>query len=243
MKKILIMQVLATALLTGACSEDHADPTTIPETTATVRFFNATTGMTESGGFTTNGQFTSGSALGFGQASQTCSTVDAGPTSFAFGATNSGGTALSGNTLASLDNQTLTAGGSYTVVATGSATNPALFIFDNKLAWSLGATEAAVRFVNLAAGTDTVPNTYVVYKGPVGLGTIIGSNIAFGAATGFTIVQGGSNQFSVLKLPGHVIAVEGSAGVLDLSAGTVNTVAILPNSSGGLQLVNVSKCS
>jgi hypothetical protein len=79
MKKVLIMPVLAAALIATACGEDGG-PTTV-DTRARVRFFNATTGMTGSGGFTTNGQFAAGSALAFGQSTQTCSRVDAGSTS------------------------------------------------------------------------------------------------------------------------------------------------------------------
>ena len=70
MKKLLIMPVLAAVLFAAAC---NGDGDTTPETpTASVRFFNATTGMADSGGFTTNGQFTTGSAPAFGQPTQTC---------------------------------------------------------------------------------------------------------------------------------------------------------------------------
>ena len=86
MKSVVMLPLLATALFAASCGGDS----TGVDTTARVRFFNATTGMTGSGGFTTNGQFATGSALAFGQSTQTCATVNAGSTSFGFGATNSG---------------------------------------------------------------------------------------------------------------------------------------------------------
>ena len=78
MKKILFVPVIASVLFASACGGDGP---TANDTTARVRFFNATTGMTGSGGFTTNGQFATGSALAFGQSTQACATVNAGSTS------------------------------------------------------------------------------------------------------------------------------------------------------------------
>ncbi len=79
MKSVVVMPLLAAALFAAACGGD-GDPTAV-DTTARVRFFNATTGMAGSGGFTTNGQFATGSALAFGQSTQACATVNAGSTS------------------------------------------------------------------------------------------------------------------------------------------------------------------
>jgi hypothetical protein len=64
MKRVVIMALLAAAPFAAACGGD-GDPTAV-DTTARVRFFNATTGMTGGGGFTTNGQFATGSALASG---------------------------------------------------------------------------------------------------------------------------------------------------------------------------------
>ena len=237
MKRVLLMPVLAAAMFAAACNSDAA---TAPDTRASVRFFNATTGM-KSGGFTTNGQFATGSALGFGAWSQACTRLDEGVASFGFAAANSTGTEVSGNALASLSNQTLVAGGNYTVVAVGPATKPTLYLFQNNPTNSLAASGAAVRFVNLAPGTDSTANTFVVYNGALGQGAQVGSNIAVGAPTAFEFVTAGSHQYSVLKLPGHVAAVEGNGGVLNLSGGTVYTFAILPQ-SGSWRLLNIPRC-
>jgi hypothetical protein len=241
MKKVLIMPVLAAVLFAAACEEDGG-PTTVGPT-ASVRFFNAMTGMTGSGGFTTDGQFAAGSALAFGQSTQTCSTVNAGSTLFGFGAANAGGTGLSGNALATLNNQSITDGGNYTVAATGSATSPTLFLLDNNFSGSLATNQAAVRFVNLAPGTGTTANTFTVLRGTLGSGTtVVATNIAVGSPTTLSTAASGSNAFTILQ--GHNTVISGSAATLNLQAGTVNTLAIVSNTaSGGFQLINIPRCS
>jgi|SRR6185503_579634 len=237
MNKVPLMPVLAAALFAAACK----DATTV-DPRAQVRFFNATTGMTGNGGFTTNGQFAGGSALASGQWAQTCARIDAGATTFGFGAANAAGTGVSGTPLATLSDQGITDGRDLMVVATGSAASPQLFLFDNNFSGQLGANQVAVRFVNLAPGTDA-GNTYVAFKGAVGLTPPIALNIAVGAPTPFLTMESGSNEFSILKLPGHLVVIEGTAGTLNLQARTFNTLAILPNSSDGFELVNLPRCS
>ena len=234
-----VMPLLAVVLLAAACSKDDGGPTTSGGT-ATVRFFNATTGMTGSGGFTTNGRFATGSALAFGQSTQTCSPVDAGSTSFGFGAASTGGTSLSGSALATLNNQSVTDGGNFTVAATGSATSPTLFLLDNGFPGSLTTSQAAVRFVNLAPGTGTTPNAFNVFLGTFGSGqSLVATDIAVGAPTTFKTVTSGNNTFSVLQ--GHNIIISGSA--FTLQAGTVNTLAIVLNTTtGSFQLIDIPGC-
>jgi len=238
MKKLLVMPALATVLFAAACGEDGG---TTPEgPTGNVRFFNATTGMTGSAGFTTNGKFATGSALAFGQSTQTCAQVKAGSTSIGFGAANTGGTGLSGNALVTLNDQNITAGGDFTMVATGSAASPQLYLLDNNFSGTLGSNQAAVRFVNLAPGA---PLPFNVLRGTLGSGptSVVGTQLAVGAPTTFSAVTSGSNAYTVLQ--GHNTAVSGSAATLNLQAGTVNTVAIVPNTSGGYQLINLPRCS
>ena len=237
MKKVLLMPVLAAALFAGACSEDGSPIIVVPS--ASVRFFNATTEMTGRGGFTTNGQFATGSALAFGQSTQTCSNVKAGSTSFGFGAANTGGTGLGGNALATLENQSITEGGNYTVAAMGSATSPQLFLFANTFSGTLGTNQAAVRFVNLVPGAATPSNNFFVIKGAFG-GPMVHSNIAPGVATTFEIVSSGANAYTITR--GHQTVISGSDATIDLSAGTINTMAIVPNTSGGFQLINIPRC-
>jgi hypothetical protein len=238
MKRVVIMPVLVGALLAAACGGDGG-PTEV-DTRASVRFVNATTGASGSGGFTTNGQFATGSALPPGQAAQTCSKVDPGTTIFGFGAANSGGTGLSGNPIVTSNNETIVAGGRYTVLATGSATSPSLFVFSNTLSSELGTNQAAVRFANFAPNTSTTVYNYVFYRGAVGATTPLALNMPFGAISTFSIVPSGANTFSVLQVPGHTSVIESSAATLQV--GSVNTLALVPNASGGLQLINLPRC-
>jgi hypothetical protein len=236
MKRVRLMHVLAGTLLAVACGESA--PTEV-DTRPLVRFVNATTGMTGSGGFTANSQFAAGSALPSGQATQTCSRLTAGATSFGFGAANAGGTALSGNALVS-ENQTLAAGGSYTVVATGTATSPVMLIFTNSFSGDLGANQAAVRFANFAPNTGTTVYNYVFYKGAVGT-TILATNLPFGAASTYSLVTSGANTFSAIQIPGHTTVIESSSATLE--AGSVNTMALVMSASGGFQLMHLPRCS
>jgi len=208
-----------------------------------VRFFNATTGMTGSGGFTTNGQFATGSALAFGQSSPACSKVNAGSTSFGFGAANAGGTGMSGEALATMSGQSIAADGNYTVVATGAATSPKLFLLNNSSSVTPGANQAAIRFVNLAPGTGTTANTFVVFTGAFGSAsqTPIEFNLATGAPTEYRSMPSGTNTLSVLQNPGHNMVLPNVT--VTLQAGTVNTFGIVPNTtSGSYQLINIPRC-
>jgi hypothetical protein len=133
-------------------------------------------------------------------------------------------------------------GGNYTVVATGVATSPTLFLLDNTFSGTLAANQAAVRFVNLARGTGTTANTFVVFAGAFGTNEgPIEINLAVGAPTAYRTVAGGASTFSVLQNPGHNLVIP--SVTVTLQAGTVNTLAIVPNpATGGFQLINVPRC-
>jgi hypothetical protein len=112
MKKVLIVPVLAGVLFTGACGGDDGPTeggTTPPATTAKVRFFNAVWNAPDGVGFTANNQFATGSALKYGQSTQTCSTLGVGNATFGVGVANASGTALNGTTLGTLNNQPIAA--------------------------------------------------------------------------------------------------------------------------------------
>lgn len=238
MQKVLIMPVLASLLVAAGCGEDGSTDPTEVDTRPSVRFVNATTGP-GSGGFTINGQFATSSALAPSQAMQTCSKVDPGTTIFGFGAANSGGTGLSGNPLVTSNNETIVAGGKYTVVATGPAASPSLFVFANTLSSELATNQAAVRFANLAPNTGTTVNNYVFYQGAIGT-TPLAINMPFGAVSTFSIVPSGAGTFSVLQVPGHTPVIEGSAATLQ--GGSINTMALVRNASGVLQLMHLPRC-
>jgi hypothetical protein len=86
--------------------------------------------------------------------------------------------------------------------------------------------EAKLRLVQAANVTDTVDVATTT-------GTTIAADARFGSATGYASVDAGP---WTLELTGD--DVEGSADV-DLAAGSVNTLFVLDNSSGGLTVVPV----
>ena len=239
MKQGVIRPVLTAMLFAAACG--GGGESTAPEPVDPrpgVRFFNAMRAMGGPGGFTTNGQFVSGSALGANQSSPTCAKLDAGSTSFGFGTANTGGTGVSGGMLATLSDQNIAASGNYTVAAAGSGVHALLFLLDNNFSGSLGSNQAAVRFVNLAPAAT--PHTVSSGTGS-GSTTTVASNLALGASSPFTTVTSGSNAYTVVN--GGNTVVSGSAGTLNLQAGTVSTIAIVPGTAAGtFQLINIPRC-
>ena len=237
MKKVLMMPVLAAALFAGACSDD-GDTTGPADARAQVRFFNVVWNANGPIGFTTNGQFASGSALAYGQSSQTCTRVNAGNASFGIGAANSAGTALTGDALASLINQPLVDGGNYTVLAAGNVGHPSVVLLNNSVSGTVGANQAAVRFVNLAAAAEF---PFTVLKGSATSGTNVQSDLTFRAATPFSTVTSGSNEYSIMS--NNQAVISGSAATLNLQGGTINTIAIVRNpATQAFNLVSISAC-
>jgi hypothetical protein len=240
MNKVLIIPALGALLFTAACSDDSG-PTAVA-TPAKVRFFNAVWGTQEKTGFTTNNQFATGSALGYLQSTQTCSSLNAGKTSFGIGLANANGTALNGSTLATLNDQTITDGGNYTVLAGGNVIFPSVILLDNSFSGTLGANQAAVRFVHLAAGSAPL----VVLKGTAGSGstTEVQSNVAFRDATPFSVVTSGANTYTITYTNNPLPLISGNDATLNLQAGTVNTIVIgrLNPPSGTFQFINLQSC-
>lgn len=235
MKTLWIFPVLAAASLSAAACEDDSTTPQPGDTRPSVRFFNGMTGMTSSGGFAANGQFVTGSALAFGQSTDPCVKFDAGLTTFDFGAANSGGSALSGNVLASLPNLTLANGGNYTVAAIGNGAHSILYMLPNTFAGTLGSNQAAVRFVNLAATADS----FTVAMGT----TVHASKLGEGMASTFATVPSGSTAFSISQ--GAQVVLSGSAATVNLQSGSVNTVAIVHNGAmgAGFRLIALPRCS
>ena len=239
MKKVpFVRPVLAAVLFAAACGGDDG-PTSVA-TPAKVRFFSVVWNAPDGIGFTTNDQFAAGSALKYGQSTQTCSSLNAGTTSIGIGIPNASGTALNSTTLATLNNQTITGGGNYTVLAGGNVLHPSVVLLDNRFSGTLGANQAAVRFVNLAASSEF---PFTVLKGTAGSGTttVVQNNIAFRSATPFSTVTSGSNAYTIMH--GTETVISGSAATLNLQGGTVNTVVIVRDPSGDFGLITVPSCS
>ena len=241
MKKVLIMPALAAVLFAAACGGDGPTAVAAP---AKVRFFNGVWNTQDNIGFTTNNQFATGSALAYLQSTQACASLSAGNTTFGIGLANASGTALNSSTFVTLDNQTITDGGNYTVLAGGNVVHPSVVLLDNRFSGTLGANQAAVRFVNLAGGSE---GPLDVLKGTAGSGstTAVQTNMGFRDATPFSIVTSGSNAYTILYNGNSQPLISGSDATLNLEAGTVNTIVIsrLNPPTGKFQLINVPRCS
>jgi hypothetical protein len=232
MKKLVIMPVLAAMLVVAACGD--SDPTDVA-TPARVRYFNVVWNAPDGIGFTTNNQFATGSALKYGESTQTCSTLNGGNTTFGIGIANAGGTALNGPTIVTLNNQTITDGGNYTVLAGGNVIHPSVVLLDNRLSGTLGTNQAAVRFVNLAASSEF---PFDVLQGT----TMVQTNLAFRGATPFNTVTSGSNAYTIRA--DNQTVISGNDAMLNLQAGTVNTVVIVRDvATNNFRLINVPSCS
>ena len=240
MKKVLDMPLLAAVLFVAACGDG---PTAVSGP-AKVRFFNAVWNTPDNIGFTTNNQFATGSALGYLQSTPTCSTLNAGNTSFGIGLANTSGTALNSNTFVTLDNQTITDGGNYSVLAGGNVVHPSVVLLDNRFSGTLGANQAAVRFVNLAGGSE---GPLDVLKGTTGSGstTMVQTNMGFRDATPFSTVMSGSNAYTISYTNNSQPLISGNDATLNLQAGTVNTIVIsrLNPPTGNFQLINLPSCA
>jgi hypothetical protein len=211
----------------------------VPQT-ASVRFVNWTTGTTGSGGFTANGQFVTGSAVAPGQASSTCTQLAPGKFFLSFGLANASGTALNGNPLAVLNEETISAGGDYTIVAAGPATSPLLLLLVNNFSGSLGTGSAAVRFMSLAPTTGGTVFNYVFYLGDIGATSPLALNMPFGIHSAYSIVPSGANKYSALRSPGNVTVDPGST--ITLPPASASTIALIPDASGGLRLTRLPRC-
>jgi hypothetical protein len=238
MKKGLILPVLALALVAGACEED--EDTTGVNTQTSIRFVNAISGVSGNLALTANGTMV-GSALGFGSAAAQCTRINSGSTTLAFGTANTGGTGISGTALETMT-QNLTAGGNVTIVATGTAADPQFLVFNNT-STTVPSGQTAVRFVNLTpALTGGASSTFNVFTGTTTTGTPLASSVAFASQpTSFANITPGSTTFTFTNSAGNTIFTNSTG--LNLTAGTVNTVALVPNATGtGFQLINLTAC-
>lgn len=238
--RFVSMPAVGALLFAAGCGGDEVTGTGT-DTRVSVRFVNMTTGLSGSGGFTAKGQFIAGSALASGQVAQTCTKLDAGQTSLGFGVANSAGTGLSGNELATLLNETISAKGDYTLVAAGLATSPTLHLFSNGFSGSLSSSQAAVRFVSFVPPTGTTVYNYVFYSGPIAGNSPLVTNLPFGVPSGYSVLTVGANSFSALQTPGATILLDGSP--VTLQASSANTIAVVRDGSGAYKALNLPKCS
>lgn len=174
-----------------------------------------------------------GTQQAFASGSASCANVGAGAgRTLAFGTSNLAGTALA-DTLGNLTTS-LVAGGNYTIIATGTATNPRLLVLDNT-ATTATAGNANVRFVN-ATGT---PVDFFATSGTT-LGIPTSANIAANAAGTFALIPV-TNTTLTFRNVGSTAPTFTSTGTFN--AGQSYNVILFPNATEtGFQALTVTRC-
>jgi len=215
----MIAALLPLFVLAGACDDNDDDVTGVGNSTATVRFINATnTNIDVSNGGTVS---TGNGNLGFG-VSSSCTTVNTA-TGLQF---NQAGTttAIPGFT------QTFSSGGNYTVVAyPGTGTTGTQFVTYNNAGFTANTGQAGLRIVNAASGTGNL----VALGNGTALGT--GTGVPFGTAGSFMSVNAGTQAVTFNTGTGTA-TVPSNAGNLTFTAGQNYTLVIAPAATGSTTL-------
>jgi hypothetical protein len=205
--------VLAAAAALAACT-DSDNPVATPTANTTVRFFNATGDLTldvaQNGTVGSgNGNIPSGSAgacIKVNDANPQLSIRAAGTTSDLTGFTPS-----------------FSAGNTYTVLVTGTATAPVFTTFDDQFT-PAGANTAGVRIVNatMSAGAGT----WDIYVNPSAtLGTPNATAVTRNSASPFLTVPAGQTNTVRLTSAGQTVRLQDIA-VPSLAPGTATSIVV-----------------
>jgi len=213
---------LASCFILGAC--DTSSTTTGTSNQATVRFVNA---MTGSSTLSLSSNSTAGTGVAY-QAFGACQTVPTGSVNFAIGQTGSS------TALVTIPATTVSAGGRYTVIATGSV-SASTYLLLNDAFTTPASGRARLRVIN-AVGLTTPFDVYVGTPGS-SLGTANQTNVAFNTSQSFLDVPSGATQVWITT-PGTQ-TVLGTTGSFTLSRSTPQTVVVTPAVTVGGQLVTV----
>ena len=224
----ILMVLSATALV--ACSEDDDDnPIGIGNDDTTVRYFNATSG-TLNLDVAENATVAAGNGnIAFGSASS-CTRVNAANPQL--GVRTAGST----TNLPGFTNPTLTSGGTYTVLVTGTATAPVFTTLNDQFTAPTG-TNAAVRVINATTSATTGTGTYDIYVNPgATLGTPNASGVARNAqSTYITVPAGVTTNTLRLTNTGSTTAVQ-NITLPSIAAGQVSTIVITDAAAGSTAL-------
>jgi hypothetical protein len=230
---------LITASALAACSDDDNDnPLSVGTDDTTVRFFNATT-STLALDIAENGTVESGNGnVAFGFASACTKVNGANPQLTvrpAGSTTNLAGFAPS-----------FSAGGTYTVLVTGTQAAPVFTILNDQFT-APSAGNAAVRVVNATSSATTGTGNWDVYINPAASGTntpaatVVGRN----TATQYLTVPAGQSNSIRLTNAGQTAALQ-TIAVPSLTAGTVTTIVVTDAATAGgttLQVFTLPPCS
>ena len=226
---------LAVVTMLAACENKDDDATGV-STTASVRFVNAMSGSSNLS-LAANGTVV-GSPLAYGAPSPSCQTVNtttANSMAFTFGTASSTGTTLS-TTLGSATSA-LTAGGSYEVIATGTASNPQLIVIPATSTTTAATGNANVRFVN---ATGQAVDVFSTTTGAV-LGTATSSNVgAYGYSSTFATVPI-TNTALTYRLAGTTTSAFSTSNIA-LTSGGNYTIILAPNGTSFQTIVVSGTC-
>jgi hypothetical protein len=230
---------LTTAAALAACSDDDTDnPLSTGNDNTTVRFFNATSSSLALD-IAENGTVESGNGnVAFGFASACTRVNDANPqlTVRPAGST----TNLAGFTPA------FSAGGTYTVIVTGTQAAPVFTILNDQFT-APSAGNAAVRVVNATTSATAGTGNWDVYVNPPTSGTstpaatVVGRN----TATQYLTVPAGQTNSIRLTNAGQTAALQ-TIAVPGLTAGTVTTLVVTDAATPGgtpLQVFTLPPCA
>lgn len=229
---------LATAAVLNACSDDNENPLTIGNNNTTVRFFNATS-STLALDIAQGGTVGSGNGnIGFGSASACTKVNDANPELSVRVAGST--TALTGFI------PSFSAGNTYTVLVTGTQTQP-VFTTLNDQVTAPSTGNAAVRIVNATTSATAGVGNWDIYVNPAASGTntpaatVVGRN----KATEFLTVPAGQSNTIRLTNAGQTAVLQ-NVSVPSMTAGTVNTIVVTDAATPGgtsLQVFTLPPCT
>jgi len=216
---------LAAGAALAACSSDSDNPVATPNANTTVRFFNATSTLALD--VARNGTVASGNGnIPFGTASPCMKVNDADPqlSIRATGTTSD----LTGFI------PSFSAGNTYTVLVTGTATAPTFTTLDDQFT-PAGANTAGVRIVNATSSAGA--GTWDIYVNPAAtLGTPNATAVARNSASPFLTVPAGQTNTVRLTNAGQTARLQDIA-VPSLQAGTATTIVVTdPSTVGGTAL-------
>jgi hypothetical protein len=228
---------LASAAVFVACSDDDDDdPTGTGNDDTSIRFINATTGGT-SLDIAENGTVATGNgSLAYGSASS-CTRVNAANPQLAVRTAGST-TSLAGFT------PSLTAGGTYTVLVTGTTAAPVFTTLNDQFT-APGATSAGVRIINATSAATTGAGNWDIYVNPgTTLGTPNATAIGRTMASSYLTVPAGQANVIRLTNAGATTTLQ-NISVPSQTAGTVQTIVVGDAATGStaLQTFTLAACT
>lgn len=219
---------LASAAVLVACSDDDDDDGVGPGTNdTTVRFINATTGGT-SLDIAQNGTVGTGNSnLAYGSASS-CTRVNAANSQLAVRTAGST-TTLTGFT------PSFTAGGTYTVLVTGTTAAPVYTTLNDQFTTPTTGN-AGIRIINATSAATTGAGNWDIYVNPgTTLGTPNATAIGRNAASNYLTVPAGQANTIRLTNSGSTTALQ-NISVPSLTSGTVQTIVVGDAATGSTTL-------